>query len=119
MAEVIRYQLDDATEVEFEVDPVEGFRPAGTAEALGRIRNAVRPSVEAARIVLNQLKDAAPEEIEVTFGIKVTGKADWIIARASTDANFGVKLVWRPGEQSAAEGVSSAGTSGSDDNGPS
>lgn len=29
------------------------------------------------------------------FGVKVTGKMNWMVAKASTDANFEVKLIWR------------------------
>jgi ribosomal protein L9 len=98
MAEVVRYRLDDTTEVAFEVDRGAGFGPAGTKEVLGRVRDAVRPAVEAAEIVLDQLKDAGPDEVKVKFGVKVSGKMDWLVAKAATDANFEVTLVWRPAE---------------------
>ncbi|GAA2124552.1 CU044_2847 family protein [Actinomadura napierensis] len=97
MAEVVRYQLDDGTQVEFETVPEAGFRPAGVSEVAGRVRDAVEPVVGAARVVLEQLKDAAPDEVEVKFGVKVTGKTNWMVAQAATDANFEIKLVWRPG----------------------
>ncbi|TDD75367.1 hypothetical protein E1293_28420 [Actinomadura darangshiensis] len=97
MGEVARYELDDGTRVAFEIVPGDGFRPAGAADVAGRVRDAVDPAVRAARVVLERLKEAAPDEVEVKFGIKVSGKANWVVAKASTDANFEVKLVWRDG----------------------
>ncbi|GGV36810.1 hypothetical protein GCM10010182_71280 [Actinomadura cremea] len=97
MAEVVRYELDDGTQVEFETIPQAGFRPAGVNEVAGHVRNAMEPAVGAARVVLEQLKEAAPDEVEVKFGVKVTGRTNWIVAQASTDANFEIKLIWRPG----------------------
>lgn len=95
MSEVVRYELDGATEVLFEIEPANGFRPAGAAEIAGHVREAVEPAVRAARAVLEQLKNTSPDEVEVKFGIKVSGKANWMIAKASSDANFEVRMLWR------------------------
>lgn len=100
MTEMVSYRLDDGTEVEFEVDPDGRFRPAGVTDALGRVRDAVRPAVAAAHVVLDQLKDAAPDEIGVKFGIKVTGANNWIIAKSSVEGSFEVTMTWRPEDRS-------------------
>ncbi|POM22761.1 hypothetical protein BTM25_49650 [Actinomadura rubteroloni] len=103
MGEVVKYELDDATQVAFEIDPGDEYRPVGTAEDVhGRVRDAIDPAVRAARVVLERLKDASPDEVEVKFGVKVSGTANWLIAKAATDANFEVKLVWRSGVPAAA-----------------
>jgi hypothetical protein len=52
----------------------------------------VEPAIEAAKVVLEKVKDAKPGEVEVKFGIKVTGEANWIIARAVTEGSFEVTL---------------------------
>jgi hypothetical protein len=52
--------VDDATTVKFEIEPLEGFRPAGPDEVLGRVRDAVAPAVEAAKAVLEKVKEARP-----------------------------------------------------------
>lgn len=91
------YLLDDGTVVQFEIDPGPGFRPAGSREIVGRVREAVAPAVEAARVVLERVREASPDEVEVKFGVKVSGKANWVVARASTDANFEIKMTWRSG----------------------
>ncbi|MEU4219717.1 CU044_2847 family protein [Actinoplanes sp. NPDC026623] len=37
---------------------------------------------------------ADPDEIEVEFGIKLTAQAGAVLAKASTEAHFKVKLTW-------------------------
>jgi len=94
--QVATYQLDDSTTVTFEIEPVEGFHLAGPGQIAGRIREAVGPAVEAAKEVLDKVKELAPDEIEVTFGIKVSGGAQWLVARAVGEASFEITLTWSP-----------------------
>jgi Trypsin-co-occurring domain 1 len=104
-SEVVTYQLDDSATVKFETEPPEGFRPAAPGEVLGRIRDAVDPAVEAAKIVLDKIKEAQPDQVEVTFGIKASGTANWLVAKAASEGNFEVTLTWvRQGRQSGAGG---------------
>jgi len=91
---VVSYALDEETVVRFEIEPSAGFRPAGPDEIAGRIREAVAPAVEGARAVLEKVKEAAPDEIEVKFGIKVSGTANWLVAKAATEGNFEITLTW-------------------------
>lgn len=95
-AAVVSYALDDETVVRFEIEPTADFRPAGPDEIAGRIREAVAPAVEGARAVLEKVKEAAPDKIEVRFGIKVSGTANWLVAKAATEGNFEITLVWTP-----------------------
>jgi hypothetical protein len=92
---VVRYQLDDETTVTFEVEPGAGFRPAGPNEIAGQVRQAVEPAVEAARAVLDRVREVAPNEVKVKFRIKVTGTANWFVAKAATKGNFEVEMTWR------------------------
>ncbi|MGQ0778237.1 MAG: CU044_2847 family protein [Pseudonocardiales bacterium] len=95
-ASVVSYELDDKTVVRFEIEPGDGYRPAGPEEILGRIREAVAPAVEGARAVLEKAKEAAHCQVEVKFGIKVSGTANWWVAKAATEGNFEVTLTWAP-----------------------
>jgi hypothetical protein len=97
---VVTYQVDDGTTVSFEIQPAEGFRPASSGHVLGKVRDAVAPSIEAAKAVLDKAKEICPDEIELTFGIKVSGGADWLIARSAGEASFEVKLTWSPKDAS-------------------
>lgn len=102
MSHVVRYRVDDSTVVGFEVEPGPGWHQAGAKEVAGRVREAVEPAIEAAKVVLEKVKDAKPDEVEVKFGIKVTGEANWIVARAATEGSFEVTLTWSPSEWQAA-----------------
>jgi Trypsin-co-occurring domain 1 len=50
--------------------------------------------VEGARVVLDRVKEAKPDEVELRFGIKVSGTASWLVAKAVTEGNFEVTLTW-------------------------
>jgi len=93
-SQVVTYRVDDATTVKFEIEPSEGFRPAGPEEILGRVREAVGPAVDAAKAVLEKAKEARPDEVELKFGIKVSGGASWLVAKASGEGNFEITLTW-------------------------
>ena len=97
--EIVEYQLDDSTVVGFEVEPGDGWHEAGAKELAGQVRKAVTPAVESARVVLEQVKEIAPDGIEVKFGVKVTGEANWIVARAATEGSFEITLSWSPGHE--------------------
>lgn len=51
------------------------------------------PAVEAAREVLEQARQMAPQRVEVKFGVKVTGTLNWLVAKAASEWNFEVTLV--------------------------
>ncbi len=92
---VVTYKVDDDTTVWFEVEPPAGFRPAGADEIAGRVRDAVAPAVAAAREVVERVKQAAPDEVKVKFGIKVSGTANWLVAKAATEGNFEIEMSWK------------------------
>ncbi|MFC3737733.1 CU044_2847 family protein [Paractinoplanes deccanensis] len=95
-SEVVRYQVDDKTVAQFEFEPPAGFQPAGLGDIAGWVREAAAPSIEAARAVLDQVQQLAPDSVQVKFGIKVTGTANWIVAKAASEANFEITLSWQP-----------------------
>lgn len=96
-SQIVRYQVDDSTAVGFEFEPGPGWHPAGARELAGRVRDAVEPAVEAARVVLEKVREAGPDAVQVKFGVKVTGEANWIVAKAASEGSFEVTLTWAPG----------------------
>jgi hypothetical protein len=50
--------------------------------------------VEAAKAVLDKVKEVRPNEVELKFGIKVSGGANWLVAKATGEANFQITLTW-------------------------
>jgi phage tail sheath gpL-like len=102
-SQVVTYRVDDATTVKLEIEPAEGFQPAASAaEVIGRVQDAVTPAVEAAKAVLDKVKEARPDQIEVKFGVKASGEATWLVAKAAGEANFEVTLTWNQHGQGAA-----------------
>jgi hypothetical protein len=95
VSQVVTYEVDDRTTVRLEIDPAQGFQPAGPGEIAGRIREAITPAVEAAKAVLDKVKETRPDEIEVKFGVKASGQATWLVAKAATEGNFEVTLTWK------------------------
>jgi len=92
--DVARYTLDDGTVVVFEVDPASGYRPASPGDVVSQVRAAVAPALEAAQVVIEKARDASPDEVEVKFGLKVSGEANWWVAKAATEGNFEITLRW-------------------------
>lgn len=100
MSETVSYAVDDSTVVQFEIEPVPGVYEAGHPDVVGRVRESLDPVVAAARVVLARVCEAGPEEVQVRFGVKVTGTTSWLVAKAAAEGNFEVTLTWRPGETS-------------------
>ncbi|MEU6555042.1 CU044_2847 family protein [Streptomyces sp. NPDC046915] len=93
-SQVVSYEVEDGTRVRFEIEPTDEWYQVGTDGHAGRIRDAVAPAVAGARAVLEQVRALQPGQVEVKFGVKVTGTANWLIARAATEANFEITLTW-------------------------
>jgi len=100
-APVVRYELDDGTLVGFEIEPSADWHEVDSNAIIGRVREAVGPAVDAAKAVLDKAKGVSPDEIEVKFGIKVSGTMNWLVARAATEGNFEITLTWKPGTKTA------------------
>jgi hypothetical protein len=101
-SQIVSYVVGESTVVRFEIEPPPGFEAAGVGEVVGRVRDAIGPAVEAARTVLEHVRAVSPDEIEVKFGLKVSGKADWLVARAAAEGNFEITLRWSPDDDGEA-----------------
>ena len=53
----------------------------------------VTPAVESIARQLRAIEDP-PTKLELTFGIKVSGEADMVIAKTASEAHFQVTLEW-------------------------
>lgn len=106
-SEIVRYQVDGETVAKFEIEPTPGFRPAGVGDIAGKVWDAAGPAVEAAMAVMDRVKRLGPDGVEITFGVKVTGTVDWLVAKAATEGNFQITLSWQP--TAVAEPAASAG----------
>lgn len=96
----VGYALEDGTVVRFEVEAGPGFAPAGGEEIVGKLADAA-PLVAGARVLLDKVRATHPDEVEVKFGVKVTGTASWLIAKAATEGNFEITLTWKGDEKAS------------------
>jgi hypothetical protein len=104
VSEIVRYRVDDDTVVQFEIDPVPGFQPAGIGDVAGQVRESAEAAVKAAKAVLERVREVAPDSVQVRFGVKVTGTTNWIVAKSALEGNFEVTLAWQPGDRPHAGG---------------
>jgi hypothetical protein len=87
---IVTHHLDDSTTLRVETEPPEGFRPTGGAdEYTGRVREAVRPTAEA---VPEKVKETRPDHVELRFRVTAADGANWLIAKATGEAYFGLTL---------------------------
>ncbi|MEV5102092.1 CU044_2847 family protein [Streptomyces massasporeus] len=72
----------------------------------GRVGDAVRdlpitlqqvldPVRAAAAAVLDQLRQAGPDEVEVEFGVDLSGQAGAVIAKSESAVHFKVRVLWQ------------------------
>lgn len=98
-SQVVSYEVDEGTVVHIEIEPSADFQPVGAEQVAGQVRAAVQPAVEAARVLLDRVAELQPAEVQVKFGVKATGTANWLVAKLASEANFEITLTWRPGSE--------------------
>ena len=92
--ETVVVEVDEA---ESEVGEERAARP-GEVERAGRsLEEALERVKPAATAVIEKLRGLAepPDDMTITFGIKLTGKAGAVVASAAVEANYQVTLHWR------------------------
>lgn len=100
MATQVSYTLDNGTIVKFETDPVDQWQQVSPDKVISGIREAIEPLVEGAAAISDRLRSLSPDEITVKFGVKVSGTANWVVAKAATEGNFEVALKWTSEQKS-------------------
>ena len=91
--------------VEVDEPPQPGQRPVArgdgmvqeAAQSFEQVTAGIRPIAE---IVLAQITGLAqaPQSVEVSFGIKLSGQLGVILASTTAEGNISVKLVWERGK---------------------
>lgn len=99
MADFVKYELEDGSEVFFE--SAEGSLVSlrgGAADVVdaGKLGDRLCHIAAAADEVSKGLRERLrPEEIELEFGVKVSGEVSWwFFAKANGEASINVKLTW-------------------------
>ncbi len=99
MAELVKYELDDGTEVYFEsaesdLVSLRGGEPevAEGGALQGRLQGVARAAEEVSSSLRSRL---APDEVELQFGVKISGEVNWwFFAKNSGEATVQVTLKW-------------------------
>jgi hypothetical protein len=105
MKRMVEYQLENGdkllVEVELDEAEQEGIVPAAkpgemAAKATQTLEDAVRQIKPGADAIVAQLRSMStrPDEMEVSFGIKLSAKAGAFLAAAGVESNFQVILRW-------------------------
>jgi hypothetical protein len=76
-----------------------GHRGDAIADATETLQQSLETIRRGARAVLDGLRETAPDEIEVEFGIMLTAQAGAVIAKAGSECHLTVTLTWKSGEQ--------------------
>ena len=73
----------------------DGAQPLGVLLADKHLDEALQAARPAIRAVLDTLRELAPEEHVVEFGIKLDANAGVVVAKAAAEGHFTVKITWR------------------------
>jgi hypothetical protein len=106
MADFVRYELEDGSEVFFESSEgslvsLRGGEP--DIEDAGKLGDRLGQIAGAAEEVSRGLRQRlGPDEIELSFGVRVSGEVNWwFFAKTKGEASIDVKLSWKGDSGSA------------------
>ena len=99
MAELVRYVLDDGTEVYFESaesDPVSQHGGEPDVIEGGRLQSRLEGVADAAEQVSASLRSRLkPDEVTLEFGVKLSGQVNWwFFAKNAGEATIKVTVKW-------------------------
>ncbi|MDT0343275.1 CU044_2847 family protein [Streptomyces litchfieldiae] len=104
MRNLARVPLDGGGAILFEADPdLTGPVKAGRVGEAVRdlphtLRGALAPVRDTARTVLEQLREAGPDEVEVEFGVDLSAEAGVVVTKSQAAVHLKVRVLWRSGE---------------------
>ncbi|WP_406386742.1 CU044_2847 family protein [Streptomyces sp. NBC_01618] len=116
MQGLTRVPLEGGGAILFEAGPE--LELGGPVKA-GRVGDAIRelpqtlqaalvPVRETARAVLEQLKEAGPDEAEVEFGVDLSSETGAIIIKSDVAVHLKIRLLWKKDEPTPAAGDAGA-----------
>ncbi|WP_406175890.1 CU044_2847 family protein [Streptomyces sp. NBC_00996] len=101
MSDLVRFETRDGAAMVVEIeDTSPGLENVarddnGILEAsrrLDQMLTGARPTIEA---VLDLLRQLAPDEYELEFGIKLNAEAGVVVAKTAAEGHFNVRLGWQ------------------------
>lgn len=99
MTEVLRYEVGSGTVlVEVDENSYGVDHPArneqGILDVGRRLEDALASVRPAAAAAAEAMRELAPEQLEIEFGVKLAGDAGAIIARNSAEGHFILRMSW-------------------------
>jgi hypothetical protein len=95
-------KIDDKTQVDIELFATEIEKSKGDMGASDLIESATIALGDIARKIkqvsttfVDEVSQTQVDAVEISFGIKLTSKSNFLVAAGEADANFAVKLVWK------------------------
>jgi hypothetical protein len=102
MHALTRFPIEGGGWVLVEADPSTNRGPvqAGrmrevVTDASDTLQTALSSVTDASRVILDQLRDVRPAELEVEFGVELTAATGAVIAKVGSNCHLTVKLTWR------------------------
>jgi hypothetical protein len=102
MKRLIEFPLEGQESLLVEVDePIQGgLTKAGLTDTITKAQHTLEESLEkvkpAAQSIIKKLRKLSdpPDEVEVSFGIKLSAEAGAVLASSGVEANYTVTLKW-------------------------
>jgi hypothetical protein len=99
--ELARFELEGGGSVLIDVDEEPGVkrvsRQGRIRDAKATFETALSEVRDAAIVALTEFRDMArqPDEVEITFGVRLDAEVGAVIAKTGMAGNFEIKLTWR------------------------
>ncbi len=94
----------------YEYDTMRGDQPEAQSGAFKKGMRLIRACAEQVADTVRKVRTAArPDEVEVKFGVKLTGETGALIAKTGTEAQMEVTLKWTEKKAEKAEEPEKAG----------
>jgi len=99
MADFVKFELDDGSEVIFESAEssfVEQYGGEAKTTDAGRLQTRLSGVAEAAEVVSASLREKLnPDQVTLEFGLKVSGEVNWwFFARNQAEGSIKVTMTW-------------------------
>jgi hypothetical protein len=101
MAELVRFESSGGDPLLVEVDDDEfgvariSRRQDGVIEATQSLEDALKTTRPSIATIVDSIRDLAPDEYEIEFGMKLNAEAGVIVAKTALEGHFTVKLTWK------------------------
>ncbi|MEU9189880.1 CU044_2847 family protein [Streptomyces sp. NPDC048484] len=81
--------------VRAEIEPTDDdFMPVSAVRPVAKLEHLFGPVIRAAGAAVSEARAVQPDEVTVSFGIKLTGSGEAVLSKNSTERHFEITLNW-------------------------